>query len=305
MVSDASRLSFDQASAICEQFAPIGDHIFDYMDALAGSGYGALAPIAGFVDSFAADAGERELHQECVIELAKDVLTRPWPMPIFDETKVVKSAFIRRLKEQYASDHNEPAELVDSIKIDPCLRRRKQVARDDPRGWQSRWDLALAGRQDCIASEVLRHGSGLARQIATGMLARAKFYGLVMEREAAKLGFTAKRRNPLYIPVFSRRLSENWNACFTIEEQNLFYSSPYSGSFNLFLELRSVSYSNKQGRPGELLHIKYQRVVPGFFQGYSHFNSLDELEVLIKAHLRLYELMSPILERCFAKVPQA
>jgi len=37
-------------------------------------------------------------------------------------------------------------------------------------------------------------------------------------------------------------------------------------------------------------------VVPGFFNGYWKFFTLDALETAIRAHLHLYSLMAPIIE---------
>ena len=303
MISETSSLSFDQASTICEEFAPIGDLVFHHMRALADDGFEAFVPINEFIELFAADAEELELHKKCVVELAKDDLTRPQPIPIFDDSKVMKSPFILELKERYAAEHNEPAKYVDRTKIDPCLRRSDQLARSDPDAWQRRWDGARAARKDHVTSEVRRHGSGLARKRALGMLDRAGFYRLAMERDASALGLKLKRNRRLQMPIFSRPLNENWEVSFVVEEQGLFFQSPFSGSLDMSLEIRCASWRKDNVQPGKLLHIQYQRGVPGFFGGYNEFESLDELEVLIKAHLRLYELMSPILERGFSRVP--
>jgi hypothetical protein len=47
------KLSFDQANAICREFLPIGDQVFDYMARLRAAGFKAFMPRHAFIESFA------------------------------------------------------------------------------------------------------------------------------------------------------------------------------------------------------------------------------------------------------------
>jgi hypothetical protein len=128
-------------------------------------------------------------------------------------------------------------------------------------------------------------------------------YTAVMERDAAALGFNYDQsRSRSRYPVFSMPIVDDWYLCWVIEEPRLFFFSPHDGRFEPSLELRNRRLLRRQPASGELLLIRYRSAVPGYFSGYSEFFNLDQLERAIGAHLYLYSLMAPIIERGIKKI---
>jgi hypothetical protein len=85
---------------------------------------------------------------------------------------------------------------------------------------------------------------------------------------------------------------------WTVEDPKFFFLTPFQGHLALFLTLRrrTLRGSIAKGKAGEYLQFRFNIVVPGFYNAYRTFHGLDELEILIRAHLCLYQLMAPILE---------
>ncbi|HXQ40472.1 MAG TPA: hypothetical protein VN821_04330, partial [Candidatus Udaeobacter sp.] len=134
---------------------------------------------------------------------------------------------------------------------------------------------------------------------------RYALFSAVMERDAACLGFRYdKRKSRPNFPVFSKTVAGEWDLCWAIEEPNMFFWSPFEGRFMPHLQVRhrNLRGSASKAEACEYLQIRYAVVVPGFFNAYRTFRSSDELETMIKAHLCLYRLMAPIIERGLARV---
>jgi len=79
------KLSFEQASAICREFLPVGEEVFSHMEQLRKAGFEAFLPRHEFIESFAETSEELEIYWRCVVETAKEQLGQPTPILIFDE----------------------------------------------------------------------------------------------------------------------------------------------------------------------------------------------------------------------------
>jgi hypothetical protein len=312
------KLPFQQANAICREFLPIGDQVFNYMMRLREAGFEAFLPRHRFIESFAANADELEIHRQYVMEFAKERLAYPQPMRMdaveFKQRYV--SPFLQRLREERDKANSVPENELSTRypggesawrhEIDPCQRRLVQDRVNDREGHEARFVAMLEEEVRALEDEAVRHATGLGKVPHTfDNKGRYRFFAAVMERDAASLGFQydkAKSR-PNY-PIFSKAITTDWHLCWAIEEARAFFHSPMEGSFEPFLELRSGSFQGNLAKveSGEYLHVRYAVVVPGFFSGYWKFFSLDALETAIRAHLHLYSLMAPIIEGGITKV---
>jgi hypothetical protein len=127
----------------------------------------------------------------------------------------------------------------------------------------------------------------------------------VMERDGAPLGFHFDiSRSRVYYPIFWKQVTEHWGLYWTFEDpDDMLFWNPFEGRFraNLKIGSRALRYPDK-AELGELLSIRYSGVIPGFYNAYMTFFGLDELETIIKAHLCLYGLMAPVIEKSLKAV---
>ena len=306
------KLSFAQANAICREFVPVGDQVFDYMAHLREAGFGAFMPRHEFVGSFAETTDESELHHRCVIEKAKERLGQPTPIRMSNEEvkRIYFSPFLQHLRDHRDKDNGMPflelrnhyfgGESLWREEVDPCQRKLVQAKIAQKVAFEARWATILEQERRQFEQEAARHATGLGRLPHTfNEPGRYRFFSAVMERDAACMGFEYDKlkSRPNY-PIFSKAITDDWDLCWVIEEPRFFFHSPFEGRFAPFLEVRSKNLRGnlRKVQSGEFLNIRYVQVLPGFFNGYWIFFNLDELETVIKAHLYLYGLMASIVE---------
>lgn len=312
------KLSFQQANAICREFLPLGDRAFDYMARLREAGFEAFAPRHMYDESFAESPEELEIHRRCVVEIAKEQLSRPYPMRFsMEEFELTYfSPYLQRLRRERDQANGVPEDQLSGRypmgesawrrKIDPCERRRVQLHVNQWEAYQARWDALLDAERRALEDEAERHATGLGRLPHTfDKSGRYAFFAAVMERDAAALGFhyDKPKSRPNY-PVFSKAITDDWHLCWAIEDAQGFFRSPLYGLFKPHLEIRSRALrgSLAKAESGELLIIRYDIIVPGFYTGYWRFFDLDELETVIRAHLHFYGLIAPTIEDRIKKV---
>lgn len=303
------KLSFDQANTICRHFLPIGDATFKYADELIKAGFSAFSPYANFIESFCDSHENLQIHRKCVIEGAKNLLGRPWPFHVNDaeEGLLFRSPYLQRLiqerdEENGVPDDRLPTKFPGEIwrpEIDPCRRRSMFESVNNRQAHDARWSITKQEHQRKLALEVGQHATDLARNHSFDRRRRHAFFAAVMKQNIGMLGFELdKLKSRAGFSVFSRQIGSDWDLCWALEEPNSLTFDDFKGSFRPYLEIRhrNLKGSIKSAKNGQFLIIRYDRVVPGFFNGYGQFSSLEELETVIKAHLRLYGLMAPIIE---------
>src|SRR5579871_2215027 len=108
------KLSFTQANAICREFLPIGDQVFDTMKRLREADFKAFLPRHRFIESFAATPKEVDIHRKCVVENAKERLAQPWPMRIYDQDfeQLYFSPFLQELRKERDQINGVPMEQL-------------------------------------------------------------------------------------------------------------------------------------------------------------------------------------------------
>jgi hypothetical protein len=314
------KLSVEEVRAICGGLLALGDETFRYADQLASAGFRAFAPRWKFTESFCAAQEELELHRRCVIERARSLVGRPWP-PLYvrwtaaERALLYASPLLERLRIERDKENGVPQNELSNRyplgeaswrrEIDPCHRRQLMADVGEPLAYKERWNAVLDEEVRALEREVAQQATGISRAHTFDRNGRYALFAAIMERDATPFGFCYDRgkSRPNY-PVFSKSVSKDWDICWVIEEADMFYWNPLEGRFMPFLEVRGRI---RKGRidnlePGECLHIRYAGVVPGFFNAYRTFHTLDQLETMIKAHLCLYHLMAPIIEGALKRV---
>lgn len=319
-VKSHPKLSVEEVRAVCGGFLPLSDEIFRYADRLASAGFRAFIPRWKFTESFCATQGERELHRRCIIERARYLVGWPWP-PLHlrwtaaERALLYTSPFFEQLRSERDKANAVPENQFDSRypagegswrrEVDPCRRTQLMAEVSDQSAYKERWNAVLDEEARALKQEVVQHATGISRAYTFDKNGRYALFSAIMERDATPLGFCYDRSKsrPNY-PVFSKSVSKDWDVCWAIEEANMFYWNPFEGRFMPFLEVRGRIREGRIGNaePGEFLHIRYAGIVPGFFNAYRAFHTLDQLETMIKAHLRLYHLMEPIIEGALKRV---
>jgi hypothetical protein len=307
-----SKLLFEQANAICLGLLPIGDALFEIMDRLQEAGFAAWLPYHEFFESFAENPEELMVHRNCIVELAKNSLARLRSFRVDKEQRkqLYFSSFIQNLRDERDKVNGVSEGLLSSRfsweeaawrrEIDPSQRRRVFASVSDKKAYDALWNGVNEMRRGCLKLEVTRHATGLSQAYAFDEDGRYAFLSAIVEREGALLGFNVdKVRSRVNSPVLWKRVTEHWGFFWTFEDPDAtFLFSPSEGRFRPNLEIGSVALrAPEDAESGELFVIRYQGIIPGFYNAYLTYSTFDELETVVKAHFYLYGLIVPIIEK--------
>jgi hypothetical protein len=184
--------------------------------------------------------------------------------------------------------------------VDPCERQLTYRRVREKAVFDEKWSSMLASQRRQLSSEVVQHATGLSTVYAFDPQGRYAFYKAVMERDAAPLGFRLDQSRSLAsFPVFAKEITESWDLCWSVEDARMFCWSSTEGRFNpcLLICRKGLSGNLAGAVAGEFMPIDYRFIVPGFGNAYWVFDDLDDLEVAIRAHLGLYRIVTPMLEK--------
>jgi hypothetical protein len=309
-----SKLTFQQANAICQSFLPAGERILEYGRALRELGFEAWVPYHEFIESFGNER-EIEIHRRCLIEQAKLRLGVPWPfaVPPGQEETIFSSSFLNFLREARDEANGVPEDKIGQFypkegwrrEIDPCQRNKVRFELNSPSDYEEAWVQVLEHQRNRLVLESEIHSSELARAYTFDRRGRYSLFTAAMEFYGKASGFHFdKSRSKPNFPLISKPITNEWDICWAIEEPKTFFLSPFEGRFAPYLEVRKRSLGGtvEEAESGEFILIRYQHIVPGFGHAYWKFFDLTELETMIKAHLYFYNLMAPIIENGLKKV---
>jgi hypothetical protein len=128
-------------------------------------------------------------------------------------------------------------------------------------------------------------------------------YTKAMSESSAALGFErdAKRSTKSH-PVFSKRLTDSWVVALVVEDKRAFAGAvgfaPSKAYCEIFVEIRHEKIKEKADGAGSdrWLHIRLQRIVPGFKPAYCKFSGADGLRHSVDAQLAVYQFFAPFVE---------
>jgi hypothetical protein len=313
-----SRLTADQADRIGRRLLPLGSQLYVYAELMKTRGFTSFYPSVRFHESFADSAEELKFHRLLMIEAARTKIARPdpWKNPderlIFYENSLLAEA--QKLLLEY--NNHVPFSEVDKVypdqpwrtKYSPCLRREEEC-KWTRRDYYAASDLNWRAEKNVLRqAELAAHATGLSQSfdsISTNLVnGRFEFYRAVMARDAGRLGFAFDEEQSMkYYPIFSKKINEYWSISWALERNGDMRLGTRRGWFYFDLELRSLRIKKKRVdvlggglEDGEVLRLRHDVLVPGFEWHYGLWHSLDEIEITVRAHLSLYELIANDVE---------
>jgi hypothetical protein len=279
---------------------------------LVALGFAAHLPWRRFFESFAEGEAELLEYRTHRIEDAKRVLGRPWPPrgkisgASFFESEWVNALIQRRdrdngVDEDHLSARYPTQEALWRRELTTCDRRRVQFEMERRDEYERRRRQAEEASRAVLVSEVARWATGVCGVRGADFRDPTESYVAAMHAHASRLGFqldSAKSRRAA-VPIFSRPVVAEWDLCWAMEQPQLFIGSPQEHLFSPDLQLRSRRSTGPADRLpyDRLLVFRYERAVPEFNRAYHVFNDFASLETIIRAHLALYELMAPHMEK--------
>jgi hypothetical protein len=314
------KFSVQEVIAICDGLLELGDESFRYADQLQSANFRAFIPRWKFAESFCTTPQEHALHRRCVVEIAKNIVGRPWPpqhtrWTAAERALLYASPLIAQLANERDKENGVPTHKLSSRyprgearwrhEFDPCLRRQWMAVAREPSVYKERWNTVLDEEARALEREVAQHATGISRVHAFDKDGRFALFAAIMERDATPLGFCYdKGKSRQNYPVFSKSVSKDWDVSWAIEEPDLFCLGPFQGHLTPYLEVRARTSKGRIDnlKFGESMQIRYATIVPGFYGAYRVFHTLDQLETLIKAHLCFYYLMAPTIEGALKRV---
>ena len=183
--------------------------------------------------------------------------------------------------------------------IDPCRRNMVRFELEHHDQYQSRWSALQYRKREILAAESAVHRSCVSEGVGFEMEERFEVFRCVMERDAGMQGFGYDlQKSRREYPVYTKMLTDQWHLCWTLSHLDMFALSPQDGIINFTLDLRSAGLAGttENARAGEFLLFRFQGILPGFNDAYRKFVNLEEQETILKAHLTMYKVISPILE---------
>jgi hypothetical protein len=313
--SSKPRLSFEQANAICRNWIALGDQADSYFETMIESGFEAITLRKAYIESFAANASELATHRRCVTEAVKEQVGQPRSIPMTgDELKrLYFSPLLQSLRKQRDEENGcserelssrfEPGEAYWRREIDPCRRNlaKDRVARRAAH--EARFETVVECERQLAAEEAQRHSAAHSqRGHMFDERDRYAFFVDVMLRDAASLGFEFdKARSRATRPFFSKQLTDDWRLCWSVDDR-FFLFAQTEGRFlpSLHLCSRKVGNPHTVTEPFQTLQTRYN--VFGLQTAYWVFHDFDQLERAVNAHLRLYSLLSEVIEGGIKKV---
>ena len=307
-------LAAAKAGVLCRGLAAIGEGVFTYMERLEAAGFCGFQPRLRFMESFCARQEDCEVHRRCIIERAKNLLGRPWPLRArrSEREAFFHSDYIQNLKARRDAENGvDEMQLADRypgeiwrLEYDPCLQAHARFVISQPSQNAQRMEQVLYEERSIIERETSRHATGLSDQYASegsevGGSGRIEFLIAVMQREIGGLGYEYDSlKGGSDYPVFSKPVGKEWDLCWVLDDVSAFALGVAIGRYVPLLQLRHRRLAGdlRGAKSGEWLQFRYRGIVPGFDQAYSQFYDLDELEMLIKANVCFYAMMAPTVE---------
>ena len=289
-----------QVESINRGLLVLGAQTHQWADELRRAGFSAFVPYQEFMESFARDAQEVDIHRDWMKERARALLSISPPYT---------SALVEQLRAAASKSHllQDPStEWIPRLHIDPCEQNALLMEMRDQRQYRKREEEMLEQRANRFELEKAQHSTAIGSEFPGGMLIkpiRFAFAARIIEEQLAPLGFRRVRSNVAKGSVIaSKSMTTEWDLDWSIADPDLFYFGSNSGSMMMKLELRA-SDASKTGRddvPGAVFSIAYPALVYGFSTAYMEFQDLASLETIIKAHVQLYRMTAALLERAIA-----
>ncbi len=204
--------------------------------------------------------------------------------------------------EQIASRFTDEREQYVRRCCDPCERNRNKEKYYNGEVYEKKWREMERRRREQYNQEVGHFGTNRELDHNVNRRDRCQFVVEIAYELAKKIGFQPNDRlSGKYTPALWKPVSEKWGLCWYVETDiNWDYSigkdldsKVMLPSFYPLLVLCPANFTHKlakKANASQWLRLPYSADLVGFHNTYLRFDSYNELETNIKAHLKLLEL---------------
>jgi len=277
-------------------------------------GFASFRPLMTFQESFCTSPEDRVVHRTYITELAKERLGNAPPYPhLRDEwASGYRSPFLTELRQARARAGNS-FEAYDKSKpwlseLSPCRFAEMQLNYTNPAEYDQRKAPFLEEQRRLRFREVEMYATELSSRFGLEKPDRLKLCKAVVADAFGRYGFQHDSvRSTTSCLVFSKSMVSTWSLCWVIDGTRLLRpigtrAQDQIGFLDIFLELRDPEVkglSDNARHRAHCLRIPYNYAAPidGLEWGYSRYETLAELETLIRANSFVYGTLSELLER--------
>ena len=309
-----------EGDRLCRHWIDSGATVFDLVEQLQKRGYAAFLPAMRFEESFCEGPADQELWKQCVVERAKERLGRPWPLleDFGEPASFYRSQLLLELQRQRDLENGVPFKDLSvkypgelwRLQAEPCAQRQYRAMLERGAWYRAQTQVLEDERAARVLAE-MRASDGAHESVNEGFDEQQRYQCFL---EVSAEGLTANgfkpdaRRSRANYPVLSKALTDEWDLCWVPGEHTLFAGILDKGHFSPQMELRQRRFTARLGNvttfrlkdnkhQGQFLFVRYQDLVPGFNRAYWLFTSLPMLGHCIRAHLEIYKIIGPGLER--------
>lgn len=312
--SISTSLSFEAQTELLSSLVPLGEGFVDRAEQMTAAGFASFEPLMTFQESFCSSPEDRTVHRRYMVELAKERLGNPPPYPhLRDEwASGYRSPFLTELRQARARAGNS-FETYDKSKpwlseLSPCRFAEMQLNYTDPAEYDRRKRPFLEEQRRLRFREVDVHATELSSRFGPEKSDRLRLCRAVVAETYGRYGFQHDvARSTSACLVFSKPMVSIWSLCWVVDGTRLLRpigTRPQDqiGFLDIFLELRDPEVkglSDNSRHQSRFLRIPYNYAAPvdGLEWGYSRYETLPELETLIRANSFVYGMLNEFLER--------
>jgi hypothetical protein len=293
---------------------PLGERFFEMAERMKSVGFSAFWPLLEWQESFCDSPEELALCRQVRIEVTKELLGNFWPHPYLrdDPGPGYRSPLLQQLRKARAErgysfdtyDRSKPWLL----ELDPCKFRRIEFAFTHKKDAETRRAPYLERHSELRRQEVARYATSMSLEAADQEFLRRALCVVVLADALREVGFQpskeAGRRTGTNL--VEKPLAGGWRLSWSVDYPNLYQPTgtrPQDQHGFLDIQLDLLPPRRKRGEPKSIasapLRIGYNFAAPidATEWDYGSFLTMPELETLLRAHAKVYSLMSEEIEQ--------
>lgn len=306
------RRNVAQRATVTENLFPLGDDFWSYIDVLRTEGFSAFSCELEYPFRYCQSGEDNDLRRY-MSEVAKEIIGDPcgegwyyglqrpaygYVSPYLEQLRVAHDNLIQELLGRGLINLDEGPQQANR-QITPVLKRMwdefcGQIAEGK---FISPWmSLSKEERRKELVN-VPRFEFDLN---FNSVSQRAMLIKMMLLELLHPLGFKYnEKQSTEQYPVFTRMLNDQWNLCFAFRDADRYIHSEVIAGLPLVLQIRPINAKPQKSRllGHEFLTISWDRIHPTLFTSYFECASKEEMEVCLRAKVRLFSLMQPQLEK--------
>jgi hypothetical protein len=318
MNMSVTALPSDARLYLLSLLAPLGEDFFVRGSQMKAAGIDSFESIQKSNEAFCVSQQEAELSRMVQIEVAKERLGNFSPHPYLrDEPPLgYRSSLLQELRKRRAelgnsfdtSDRGKPW----LVELDPCRYRRIEALFTQREAALARLRPFDEAHASARREEISRFATTLSAGTADDAKTRRALCALVLHDELSTHGFDrTPARSTRAGTVLEKPVAGGWSLTWSVDYPNLHQpagSRPEDqhGFLYLYLDLQPatrIATSTEPSIGSAPLRISYNYAAPidATEWGYGNFSTLPELETLLRAHAKVYAMMSAQIVAALAR----